>query len=63
MTSIMIMIGPRSAVGNMSGYRCESDCTDPGVASSIPAWYHTFVEIDYEKNSTVILAPSTDSFK
>ena len=28
---------------------------DPGVASSIPARYHTFVEIDYEIISTVIL--------
>ena len=28
---------------------------DPGVASSIPAWYHTFVEIDHEIISTVIL--------
>ena len=29
---------------------------DPGVASSIPAWYHTFVEIDHEIVSTVILS-------
>ena len=36
---------------------------DPGVASSIPARYHTFVEIDHEKNSTVILLPSADLFK
>ena len=28
---------------------------DPGVASSIPAGYHTFVEIDHEIMSTVIL--------
>ena len=28
---------------------------DPGVASSIPARSHTFVEIDYEIISTVIL--------
>ena len=35
---------------------------DPGDASSIPARYHTFVEIDHEIISTVIL-PSTDSFK
>ena len=28
---------------------------DPGVASSIPAQYHTFVEIDHEIISTVIL--------
>ena len=51
--------GPRSAVGNVSGYRCVSDA-DPGVASSIPARYHTFVEIDHEIISTVILLPSTD---
>ena len=36
---------------------------DPGVASSIPVWYHTFVEIDHEIISTVILLPSADSFK
>ena len=30
---------------------------DPGVASSIPARYHTFVEIDHEIISTVILLP------
>ena len=36
---------------------------DPGVASSIPARYHTFVEIDHEIISTVILFPSADLFK
>ena len=36
---------------------------DPGVASSIPARSHTFVEIDHEIISTVILLSSTDSFK
>ena len=34
---------------------------DPGVASSIPARSHTFVEI--EIISTVILLPSAESFK
>ena len=34
---------------------------DPGVASS--ARSHTFVEIDHEIISTVILLPSADSFK
>ena len=29
------------AVGNMSD-------ADPGVLSSIPAWSHTFIEIDHE---------------
>ena len=36
---------------------------DPEVASSIPARSHTFVEIDYEIISTVILLPSTESFR
>ena len=36
---------------------------DPGVASSIPARYHTFVEIDHEIISTVVLLPSADLFK
>ena len=36
---------------------------DPGVASSIPVRSHTFVEIDHEMISTVILLPSADIFK
>ena len=36
---------------------------DPGVASSIPVWSHTFVEFDYEIISSVILLPSAESFK
>ena len=36
---------------------------DPGVASSIPARSHTFVEIDYEIISTVILLPVAELFK
>ena len=36
---------------------------DPGVMSSIPARSHTFMEIDHEIISTVILLPSPDSFK
>ena len=35
---------------------------DPGVASSSPAQSHTFVEIDHEIISTVILLPSAESF-
>ena len=35
---------------------------DPGVASLIPARSHTFVEIDHEIISTVILLPSAESF-
>ena len=36
---------------------------DPGVAGSILVRSHTFVEIDHETISTVILLPSADSFK
>ena len=36
---------------------------DPGVTSSIPAQSNTFVEIDHEIISKVILLPSADSFK
>ena len=35
---------------------------DPGVASSIPARSKTFVKIDREIISTVILLPSPESF-
>ena len=36
---------------------------DTGVASSIPARSYTFVEIDYEIISMVILLPSAESLK
>ena len=36
---------------------------NPGVANSIPARSHTFVEIDHEIIFTVILLPSAESFK
>ena len=36
---------------------------DQGVTSSIPARSHTFVEIDHDIISTVILLPSDESFK
>ena len=35
---------------------------DPEVASSIPVWSHTFLEIDHEMISTDLL-PFADSFK
>ena len=35
---------------------------DPGVASLILAWSHTFVETDNEIISTVILLPSAKTF-
>ena len=36
---------------------------DPGVGSSISAQSHTFLDIDHEIISTVILLSSADSFK
>ena len=36
---------------------------DPGVTSLISARSHTFMEIDHEIISTVILLPSAESFK
>ena len=36
---------------------------DPGVASLIPAQSHTFMEIDHEIISMVILLLSAESFK
>ena len=35
---------------------------DPGVASLIPAQSNTFVEIDHEIISTIILLPPAESF-
>ena len=57
-----ILAGPRSAVGNVSGYRCVSDCRSRGREFK-PVRSHTFVEIDHEMISTVILLPSADLFK
>ena len=36
---------------------------DPGITRSIPAQSQTFIEIDYEIISTVILLHFADSFK
>ena len=45
----------------LPGHVAQSCLTeDPGVASSIPAHYHTFVGIDHEIISTAILLPSAD---
>ena len=38
-----------------------SPTADPGIASSIPAQSHTFVETDHELISTDILSSSADS--
>ena len=46
--------GPRSTVGNVSGYRCVSDCRSRGCEFD-PGLVYTFLEIDLEIISTVIL--------
>ena len=43
--------------------RDASLTADPGIASSILALSHTFLEIDHEIISMVILPPSAESFK
>ena len=44
---ILRRCGLRSAVGNVSGNRCESDCRSRGCKLD-PGPAHTFVEIDHE---------------
>ena len=43
-----------SAVGNVSGYRCESDCRSRGHKFDTVR-SNTFVEIDHEMVSSVLL--------
>ena len=50
----MGITGSHSAVGRIA-QSVASQTAYPGVASSILAWSYTFVEIDYEIISTVIL--------
>ena len=56
---------PKSQIKSLVTCLSTDACltADPGVASSIPVRSHTFVEIDHEMISTVILLPSADSFK
>ena len=55
---------PGSVVQSVTCLATDVSLTaDPGVASSITARSNTFVEIDHEIISTVILLPSAESFK
>ena len=64
MHSFKITSGPGRVAQSVACLATDACLTaDPGVASSIPARSHTFVEIDHEIISTVILLPSADSFK
>ena len=46
-----------------NGPDLDTNSLNPGIASSMPVRSHTFVEIDHEIISTVILPPSADLFK
>ena len=56
-------IGPHSAVSNVSLATDSNVIAETGVTSLIPARSHTFMEIGHKIISTVILLPSTESFK
>ena len=59
--SNQVRLKPDGSAGHI-GQLVSCLTADPGVVSSIPAWSHTFVEIDdHEIISTVILLPSPDS--
>ena len=51
-----------SAVGNVSGYRCEFDCRSRGHKFD-PCHSNTFMGIDHEIVSSVILLRLAESFK
>ena len=56
-------IGPGRVAQLVTCLATDASLTaNPGVASSIQARSHTFVDIDHEIISTVILLPSAESF-
>ena len=58
---IIIRILPGRIAQSVTCLATDASLTaDPGVASLIPAWSHTFVVIDHEIISTVILLPSAE---
>ena len=60
----MLQPGPGRVAQSVTCLATDACLTaDSGVASLIPVRSHTFVEIDHEMISTVILLPSADSFK
>ena len=60
----MIIGCPFSLISQQLALSTDANLTaDPGVASSIPARSHTFMEIEHEIISSVILLPSAESFK
>ena len=63
-TGQSLVVLPSSVAQSVTCLATDACLTaDTGVATSIPARSHTFVEIDHEIISTVILLSSADSFK
>ena len=61
--TVHVHAGPGSVAQSLTCLATDANLTaDPGVARSIPARSYTFVEIDHEIISTVILLPSAKSF-
>ena len=60
---ITLLVSPGRVAQSVTCLVTDAKLTaDPGVASSIPARSHTFVEIDHEIISTAILLLSAESF-
>ena len=58
------LMRPGSVAHSVTCLATDASLTaDPGVTSSISARSNTFLEIDHEIISTVILFPSTESYK
>ena len=61
---LLLIISPGRVAQSVTCLATDASLiADPGVASSISARFHTFVEIDHGIISTVILLPSAESFK
>ena len=61
---LLLIISPGRVAQSLTCLATDASLiADPGVASSIPARFHTFVEIDHGIISTVTLLPSAESFK
>ena len=61
---LLLIISPGCVAQSVTCLATDASLiADPGVASSIPVRFHTFVEIDHGIISMVILLPSAESFK
>ena len=62
---MMLHIGQIGRIARLVTCLATDACltADPVFAHLIPAWSHTFMEIDHEIISKFLLLPSADSFK